>query len=236
MTMGELHLEGVTGGYIRGVDVVRGVTMRVQDGSVVSLLGANGAGKTTLLRLTAGTLPLRSGVVSFGSERLDRLPCPGRVRRGIVLVPQGHQLFMNLTVRENLLVGGWRDAAAKTRMADVFELFPALARLPSRQRAGSLSGGQRAMVAVARALMARPSALLLDEPSQGLAPSLRRQLFADLRRLACEQNIAVLVAEQDVVNVVPTSDYVVLLRRGEIYSHGPPADVSDTVIREAYFS
>jgi len=227
-----LVVDNVRGGYVRGVDAIRGVSLEVASGAVVSLLGVNGAGKSTLLRLIAGTMKLTAGGITFGGEAVGKLSAPARVARGITLVPQGQQLFPGMTVHENLQLGAYgrhRQAdRMKATMDIVTSLFPVLSERMS-QRCSSLSGGERAMVAVGRGLMSDPTLLLLDEPSAGLAPFARARLFGSIKELASTKGMTVLVAEQDVDNALAASSGVYVLQTGEVAAKGDPTAIGGDI-------
>jgi branched-chain amino acid transport system ATP-binding protein len=230
--MTALLVENVRGGYVRGVDAIRGVTLEVPSGAVVSLLGVNGAGKSTLLRLIAGTMKLTAGAITFGGEAVGKLSAPARVARGITLVPQGQQLFPGMTVHENLQLGAYGRHRKADRMKATMEMVTALFPVLSErmgQRCSSLSGGERAMVAVGRGLMSDPALLLLDEPSAGLAPSARARLFDSIKQLASSQGLTVLVAEQDVDNALAASSGVYVLQTGEVAAKGDPATIGGDI-------
>ncbi|MCS7275623.1 MAG: ABC transporter ATP-binding protein [Dehalococcoidia bacterium] len=193
-----LRLEGVTAAY-GPIVALRDVSLEVEAGSVVTILGANGAGKTSTLRVISGLLRPQAGVVEFEGVAIDRLSPDKIVRLGIVQVPEGRQLFSQLTVRENLELGAYlrRDRAGIRRdLERVFNYFPILAQR-QRQAAGSLSGGEQQMLAIGRALMARPRLLLLDEPSLGLAPLVTREIFSIIRAINQQEGITVLLVEQN---------------------------------------
>jgi len=192
-----LSLRGVVARYGESV-AVDGIDLDVQQGEVVSLLGPNGAGKTTTMGVIAGLVPCGGGTICYDGGDLLRLPPHRRVAAGIALCPEGRQVFPNLTVEENLLLGSFHRAARRERsrtLGEMFELFPILLER-RRQPAGLMSGGEQQMLAVARALMARPRLLLLDEPSLGLAPRIVVQLFDTLRRIAAS-SISILLVEQN---------------------------------------
>ncbi|HEY3067137.1 MAG TPA: ABC transporter ATP-binding protein [Methylomirabilota bacterium] len=212
--MSILQLTGVDVAY-GDLPALTGIDLVVESGETLSVVGANGAGKTTLLRTVSGLLRARRGEVRFEGERIDRLPCHRVVERGVVHVPEGRKVFSSLTVRENLELGSY-TRAAKARRADslerVFALFP---RLRERvvQAAGTLSGGEQQMLAIGRALMARPRLLMLDEPSLGLAPIVVAEIF----RIIAEINRAgttILLVEQN------TRQALALSRRGYVLENG----------------
>jgi len=184
--------------YYGRIHALKGISLKVEAGEIVSLIGANGAGKTTLLRAISGLVPAREGSISFEGKALARLKAEEIVRLGISHVPEGRRIFANMSVRENLNLGAYlrRDPKEVTESFErVFTLFP---RLKERlqQKAGTLSGGEQQMLAIGRALMARPRLLLLDEPSLGLAPLLVRQIFAILKDIN-EQGTTLLLVEQN---------------------------------------
>jgi len=177
---------------------VKGVSLEVNAGELVCLIGANGAGKSTTLKALAGIVPLASGSILFDGESLDAMPAHERVARGIALVPEGRGIFARLTVLENLELGAYlqKDARAVAQdLAYAFELFPRLAERRS-QIAGTMSGGEQQMLAIARALMSRPKLLLLDEPSMGLAPIMVQKIFEIIRRVA-GNGVTLLLVEQN---------------------------------------
>jgi ABC-type branched-subunit amino acid transport system ATPase component len=229
LSIDDLHV--TYGGAVRAV---RGVTLEVPPGAVVALLGSNGAGKTTLLRAISGTLALQrgrieSGRVCFGDTDLAGRDPAAIVRRGVVQVPEGRRIFGRLTVEENLRTGGmtYRDRAAKTRAFDrVYELFPLLKERQG-QRAVLLSGGEQQMLAIGRALMARPKLLLLDEPSLGLAPRVIGQIgevIAEINR----QGTSVLLVEQNATMALGVADRAYVLDVGRVSLSGSAAELART--------
>jgi len=193
-----LRLNHITAAY-GPIVALRDVSLEVEEGTVVTLLGANGAGKTSTLRVISGLLRPQAGTVEYQGMEIHRLSPDRIVRLGIVQVPEGRQLFTNLTVRENLELGAYlrRDRAGiRQDMERVFSYFPILAQR-QRQAAGSLSGGEQQMLAIGRALMARPKLLLLDEPSLGLAPMVTREIFQIVRTINQQEGITVLLVEQN---------------------------------------
>jgi branched-chain amino acid transport system ATP-binding protein len=211
-------------------------SLDVDEGEVVAVIGPNGAGKSTLVNTIAGLQRARAGTLRFGGADLGA-EAPHRVcRHGIALVPEGRRLFARMTVEENLEIGCYRPEARGLRGAGldrVYRLFPIL-RERRRQLAGALSGGQQQMVAIGRALMARPRLLLLDEPSLGLAPAVVDHLF-DILRVIHAEGVAVLLVEQNVVRALDLADRAYVLEEGRVVAAGLPATLrEERRIREAY--
>ncbi len=215
-----LEIRGLSAAY-GDVPVLHDVTLRVGQGEIVSLVGANGAGKTTTLRAVSGLLPALSGEVRFEGERLTGLPPSRIVARGVAHVPEGRQLFTNMTVRENLEMGAYLPRAraeAAATLAWVTGLFPRLAERAG-QLAGTLSGGEQQMLAIGRALMSRPRLLILDEPSLGLAPLMVRAIFDAVARIARE-GTTVLLVEQNLAQSLRLSHRGYVLETGRIVLSG----------------
>jgi branched-chain amino acid transport system ATP-binding protein len=209
-----LKVDGLTTEYgpVRAVD---GVSFDVEAGTVTAVLGANGAGKTSLLRTICGLERPSAGTVSFDGTEITRMSVEDIVRRGLAHVPEGRGVITELTVEENLRLGGlWRGREA-TPLKELYEMFPRLQERCS-QPASRLSGGERQMLSIARALAARPQALLLDEPSLGLAPLLVAQIMALVRRLADTLGLAVLLVEQNARSALSISDHGVVLNLGRV--------------------
>ncbi len=230
-----LEIQGLTVGYGAG-PVLKGVGLQVPDGQLVALLGANGAGKTTLLRAVSGLLPT-AGSVRLRGQDLRGVSPEARVRHGLAHVPEGRGVIAELTVEENLRLGGlWRHdrAALKARIAQEYERFEPLAR---RRRAygHQLSGGERQMLALARALVAEPDVLLLDEPSLGLAPLVVHSIMQTLRALCDSTGLTVLLAEQNAAGALSIADRGVVLHLGEVRTDGPADEIAqDAALRHAY--
>jgi len=230
-----LRLEGVEVAY-DGMVAVRGVSITVEPGELVALIGSNGAGKTTTLRAIGGLLRPRGGTIEFDGARIDGLASAEVVARGIAHVPEGRQLFPSMTVFENLELGA-RTPGARARRSEtlhtVFDLFPRLAER-RRQLAGSLSGGEQQMCAIGRALMARPRLLMLDEPSLGLAPVMVGAIFDNLARIN-RDGTAVLLVEQNVLQALRLSHRAYVLENGTIALEGPRDRLlADEGIKRAY--
>jgi branched-chain amino acid transport system ATP-binding protein len=200
--------------------VLRGVSLRVEAGEAVAILGRNGAGKTTLIRTIVGFTPPRAGRVRIGDEAVQGAPAHETARRGVGLVPQGRRIFAPLSVLENLLLGA-RPVANGWTLERVYAAFPRL-RERAGQGGGTLSGGEQQMLAVARALMTNPRLLLLDEPSEGLAPIVVREIGRALVRLKGE-GLSILLVEQNVPLALKVADRVYVMSKGEIVYHGSPA-------------
>ena len=228
-----LVVEDLTTDYgpVRAVDHV---SLRVPPGSVTAVLGANGAGKTTLLRTISGLVRPSAGHVMFDGQAITRLPVERIVRRGISQVPEGRGVITELTVHENLRLGGlWRGREAAP-LTEIYELFPRL-RERSGQPAASLSGGERQMLSIGRALVARPRALLLDEPSLGLAPLVVAQIMALVRRLADSLDLGVLLVEQNARSALSIAERGVVLNLGRVVADLPASELAaDERLRHAY--
>jgi branched-chain amino acid transport system ATP-binding protein len=227
-----LVVGNVTAGYGRST-VLRDVTLTVPAGSVVALLGPNGAGKTTLLRVAAGLLRPTSGSVAVGGADVTRRTPHERARAGLCLVPEGRGIFPHLTVRENLVLGipPWRGDGD---LSPALDAFPAL-RIRLRQAAGTMSGGQQQMLALARCYLANPTVVLLDEVSMGLAPRIIDEIFESLRGLV-GAGVSLLLVEQYVGRALDLADQVYLLSRGSVTFSGPSADLDEAQIMRGYLS
>ncbi len=215
-----LVVSEVTAGY-GPILALRGISLEVWEGEGVALLGANGAGKTSTLRLIAGLLPPLAGALLFEGRPIHTLSPEERVALGIVLVPEGRGIFPELTVRENLLLGAWRRRGRREVQRDLEEIFQRFPLLRDRQaqQAGTLSGGEQQLLAIARALMARPRFLLLDEPSLGLAPRMAQQIFEILRAIH-QAGTTMVIAEQNVHLALSLAHRAYVLQNGEIRLHG----------------
>lgn len=217
------------------IEALHGVDLEVSAGEIVVVVGANGAGKTTLLRCLSGIQPVQGGEIVFRGERFDTLPAHRRVARGLAQSPEGRQVFTNLSVEENLRLGAYLYADDKVEkdMEDAFAMFPVL-RQKRNLSAGGLSGGQQQMLAIARALMSRPSCLLLDEPSMGLAPILVSQIFEVVQGLR-KLDVTVLLVEQNAFGALSIADRGYVMETGRIVFEGPSRQlIEDPRIREAY--
>ena len=230
-----LQVEALEAGYGE-VQVLWGVSLNAARGHLTSIVGANGAGKTTMLRAVAGTISPWKGRVVFEGEDVTRLSTHEKSARGFALVPEGRQLFSKMTVGENLELGAFSKRAARKyaqRLDEVFTLFPRLAER-QRQIAGTLSGGEQQMVAIARGLMSDPDILIIDELSLGLAPVVVYQLFQTLKKLK-SAGLTILLVEQNVHLALAVSDYAYVIAEGRLFTEGEPAKLSSMPeIRKAY--
>ncbi len=219
------------------LDVLRGISLDAAEGRITCLLGPNGAGKTTTLFTIAGILSARSGSVLLNGEDLTRLPAPKVVSRGIALVPENRLVFPRMNVEENLRAGAYaRRASAAEIAADIADLYRRFPRLEARrdQFAGTLSGGEQQMLAIARGLMARPRILLMDEPSVGLAPLIVDEIFRIIQELNAE-GVTILLVEQNARMALTVAHKFYLIEGGEITFSGSPGELEeDEVIRRAY--
>ncbi len=223
--MAKLEVRDLRGGY-GDVPVLKGVSLEVRDREVVALVGANGAGKSTLLRTVSGLLRPTRGEIHFQGERIDHAPAHHVVELGFVQVPEGKQLFPQMTVEENLLIGSMCPRARGDRrksLQEVYALFAEIADKRARQ-AGSLSGGEQQMVAVGRALMAKPAILAMDEPSLGLAPVVVERLFATLQQIR-ETGLTLLLIEQNVQQVLEMADRGYVMENGHIVLEGTGSEL-----------
>jgi branched-chain amino acid transport system ATP-binding protein len=225
LELGEVH-----SGYGR-LEVLHGVDLAVAEGEFVALLGPNGAGKTTLIRTILGSCSVGAGVVAFDRVDITRLPVDRRARLRIACSPEGRRIWPTMTVRENLLLGAWslewktREAEARRALEQVLEIFPRLRERLTRP-AGILSGGEAQMVAIGRALMAKPRLLLIDEPSIGLAPIAVEAVATVLRRLRDERFCAILLVEQQTQVALSLADRAYILSQGMIQAEGPAAEIA----------
>jgi branched-chain amino acid transport system ATP-binding protein len=228
-----LKVSGLSAGY-DGLTVVHGVDLSVESGSLTVLVGANGAGKTTLLKAIAGVIA-NDGAVAFDGEDITRASVSDRVAKGLALVPEGRHLFPDMTVEENIELGGFRVARGERRRGidKVMQLFPRLAER-RRQFAGTMSGGEQQMLAIGRALVSQPRLLMLDEPSLGLAPKIIAELFKIVRDINAS-GTSVLLVEQNVRQAMRIATYSYVLERGSIAAEGSGQRLlqSDT-IRQSY--
>ncbi|MEJ2887198.1 ABC transporter ATP-binding protein [Actinomycetospora sp. OC33-EN06] len=232
-----LELDDVNVAYGR-IQALRGITLRVEEGQIVALIGANGAGKTTTMKAISGILGLQSGAMRFDGEDLTRVRADLRVVRGICQVPEGRGIFPGMTVAENIDMGAYvrKDRRSPEFAADlerVYELFPRLSERRA-QTGGTLSGGEQQMLAIGRALMSRPRLLLLDEPSMGLAPQFIAQIFRVIEEIN-SQGTTVLLVEQNATQALGLAHEAYVLETGEVTRSGTGAELlADPTIQDAY--
>jgi branched-chain amino acid transport system ATP-binding protein len=230
-----LQVEGLAFAYA-GAVAVRDVAFTVGEGEVVALVGANGAGKSTSVKCVAGALRPARGRIAFAGEDLTGRPVHDVVERGITLVPEGRLVFPQMTIADNLLVGGWAARARaerERRIEEVFGIFPRLAERRA-QFAGSLSGGEQQMLAIARGLMSGPRLLILDEPSLGLMPRLVRELFKLIASLR-DRGVSILIVEQNVHQTLKIADRAYVLEKGGVALSGTGAElIGNPYVREAF--
>ncbi|RME49732.1 MAG: ABC transporter ATP-binding protein [Caldilineae bacterium] len=233
--MVNLEIRNVSSGYGE-VQILWDVSLKLEKGKLTSLVGSNGVGKTTLLRTTVGLVKPWRGSILFNGEDVTRLPPHAKAARGIVLVPEGRQLFTDMSVYENLEMGAFTKRAKANfhkNLERVYDMFPRLQERAS-QKAGTLSGGEQQMVAVGRGLMAEPEVLMIDELSLGLAPFLVLELFQILQRLK-KQGLTMLLVEQNVQMALAISDYAYVLAKGQVELEGPSRQVArNEQVRQAY--
>ncbi len=231
-----LKVNELESGY-GSMQVLWGPSLEVKAGSITSLLGPNGVGKTTLLRTIFGSIEPWGGKITYEGEEITHLPTHKKVDLGIVLVPEGRHLFSGMSVHENLIMGAYLKRALRymdESLELVYSLFPIL-KERSKQRSGSLSGGEQQMLTIARALMTRPKLIMLDEPSQGLAPKLVGEVFETVQKLKSDIGLTILLVEQNVEASLNASDYVYVMHEGTIKAEGRAEEIKRSQdIREAY--
>jgi branched-chain amino acid transport system ATP-binding protein len=233
---GRLEIDNVTTAYDRA-DVLDGVSLTVAAGKITCLLGANGSGKTTLIRSILGLTPPRAGRILFDGAVITALPTHKVVATGIACIPEGRKVFPKLTAEENLRLGAYQEpseSVTEERLAEIYRLFPRLAERRT-QLAGTMSGGEQAMVSIGRGLMRAPKLLLIDEPSLGLSPLLVKENFKIIRGINA-RGITVFLVEQNVHQTLTIADYGYVLSKGRVVAQGTPAELADTKeVHEAYF-
>ncbi len=231
-----LSLNNVKSRYGR-IEALHGVSLEVDEGEVVAVIGANGAGKTTMMRSISGVQPTSDGTILFDGKPLDKVPAHKRINLGIAQVPEGRHIFGPLSVEDNLLIGGWSltstERADPSRLGWAYDTFPIL-KEKRHLPAGSLSGGQQQMLAIGRAMMVRPRLILLDEPSMGLSPLLVQQIFDTLRELK-KQGITILLVEQNANAALAFVDRAYVMETGNVIIEGTAKEISaNPKVREAY--
>jgi branched-chain amino acid transport system ATP-binding protein len=230
-----LSTRALVAGYERDLPIVRGVDFSVGEGELVVVLGPNGAGKSTLVKAIAGLVPIHSGSASLGSRDITTVPAHEKVRHGLAFVPQTENIFATLSIEDNLQLAA--DILAKERRKPridaLYAMFPDLAARPSL-KAGQLSGGQRQMLAVARALIVEPSVLILDEPSAGLSPKIVGEVFSRLKEIN-EAGVTVVLVEQNVKAALAIANRAIILVEGQVRHEGPAATLADDpIVAELY--
>ena len=231
-----LKVENLESGY-GPMQVLWQPNLEVKRGSITSLLGPNGVGKTTILRTILGSIMPWGGKITYEEQDVTRLPTHKKVDMGIALVPEGRHLFVSMSTHENLTMGAYPKEAAKhmdESLELVYSLFPIL-KERAKQRSGSLSGGEQQMLTIARALMIKPKLIMLDEPSQGLAPKLAIEVFDTIEKMRAEIGLTILLVEQNVEASLEMSDYVYVMHEGRIKAKGSAEEIKGSHdIREAY--
>ena len=217
--------------YYGGSHILRGVSLEARLGKVTVLLGRNGVGKTTLLKSLMGLVPIRSGSIEFNGRSIEKATSYERARAGIGFVPQGREIFARLTVEDNLLMGLAYKSASTPIPAELFELFPVLRQMISR-RGGDLSGGQQQQLAIARALAAKPRLLILDEPTEGIQPSIIKDIGRVIRMLADRGDMAIVLCEQYYDFAQELADDYMVMQRGEVIARGPGSEMASKGIRQ----
>jgi urea transport system ATP-binding protein len=217
--------------YYGGSHILRSISLQAQLGKVTVLLGRNGVGKTTLLKSLMGLVPIRSGSIEFDGKPIEKATSYERARAGIGFVPQGREIFARLTVEDNLLMGLAYKSASTPIPAELFELFPVLKQMISR-RGGDLSGGQQQQLAIARALAAKPKLLILDEPTEGIQPSIIKDIGRVIRMLADRGDMAIVLCEQYYDFAEELADDYLVMQRGEVIASGPGSEMQSKGIRQ----
>ena len=232
-----LDIKGVTTAYDKA-DVLEDVTLTIKPGRITCLLGSNGSGKSTLIRSILGLTTPRAGQIVFDGANITGLPTHKVIAAGIACIPEGRKVFPKLTVEDNLRLGAYQetsDAVTHERMAEIYRLFPRLAER-REQLAGTMSGGEQAMVSIGRGLMRAPKLLLIDEPSLGLSPLLVKENFNIIRQIN-ERGITVFLVEQNMHQTLAISHFGYVLSKGRVVAAGTPAELADRQeVRDAYFA
>jgi len=230
-----LSTRALVAGYERDLPIVRGVDLDVKQGELLVVLGPNGAGKSTFVKAIAGLVPIHSGATALGSLDITTVPAHEKIRHGLAFVPQTENIFGTMSINDNLLLAANilpKEKRAR-RIAELYAMFPDLGSRPSL-RAGQLSGGQRQMLAVARALIVEPSVLILDEPSAGLSPKIVSEVFARLKQIN-ETGVTIVLVEQNVKAALAIADRAVILVEGRLRHEGPAATLADDpIVAELY--
>lgn len=234
--MSLISINNINVGY-GDIQVLFDVSLNVNEGEVLSIVGANGAGKSTLLKTISGLLKPTSGQITFGGKKIDSCPADEIVDMGLVHVPEGRRLFSLMTVFENLELGAYSKHARTNfdnNLKEVHDLFPRLLERES-QMAGTLSGGEQQMVAIGRGIMASPKVMMLDEPSLGLAPVLKKDIFVAIKKIAVEYGVTIVLVEQDLMNSLAISDRAYVMEQGQVVLEGTSEKLlKDPHVKEAY--
>jgi branched-chain amino acid transport system ATP-binding protein len=221
--------------YYGAIEALRGVSLTVEEGEAVTIIGSNGAGKSTTLRSISGLTPATTGTITFRGQNITRVPAHEIVEHGIALAPEGRHCFARMSVRENLDMGAYRrrDSGVGGDLEHVFDLFPRL-KERERQKAGTMSGGEQQMLAIGRALMARPKLLMLDEPSMGIAPILVQRIYETIAEIN-QQGVAILLVEQNANYALDVSKRGYVLETGEVALTNQSAELrNDPAVQRAY--
>ena len=230
-----LSTQALVAGYEPGLPIVRGVDFSIRSGELVIVLGPNGAGKSTFVKAIAGLVPIHAGATMLGDFDITAVPTHEKIRHGLAFVPQTENIFATMSIHDNLLLAAnvLPKEKRSRRVADLYAMFPDLAARPSL-RAGQLSGGQRQMLAVARALIVEPSVLILDEPSAGLSPKIVQEVFAQLKAIN-ETGVTIILVEQNVKAALAIADRAAILVEGQLRHEGPAATLAeDPIVAELY--
>ncbi len=231
-----MTIEGVTTAYDKA-DVLNGVTLTIEPGRITCLLGSNGSGKTTLIRSILGLTPPRAGQITFDGQDITRLPTHKVIAAGVACIPEGRKVFPKFTVEENLRLGAYQegsDSVTRERIDEIYALFPRLAERRA-QLAGTMSGGEQAMVSIGRGLMRAPKLLLIDEPSLGLSPRLVQENFRIIKDINA-RGITVFLVEQNVHQTLAIAHHGYVLSKGRVVASGTPEELAGREeVREAYF-
>ena len=227
-----LEIRGLRATY-GPVPVLHGIELDVEEGELVGVLGHNGMGKTTLLRAIMGFVNVSGGSIRFEGREIQRLPTWRRAKLGMALVPQGREIFPNLTVLENMLVGVPRGEEPGARIEEILGYFPRLRELLDR-RGGALSGGEQQLLALARCLCARPSMILLDEPTEGIQPSIIQEIAAVMGELRAQQKLTIVLVEQNLDFIAALAERVLILQKGEITRQVDSRDLGNAEMMSAY--
>ena len=231
-----MQIEGVTTAYDKA-DVLNGVTLTIEPGRITCLLGSNGSGKTTLIRSILGLTPARAGRITFDGADITALPTHKVIAAGVACIPEGRKVFPKFTVEENLRLGAYQEDSenvTRERVTEIYGIFPRLAER-RKQLAGTMSGGEQAMVSIGRGLMRAPKLLLIDEPSLGLSPRLVQENFKIVRQIN-ERGITVFLVEQNVHQTLAIAHYGYVLSKGRVVASGTPQELAGRdEVREAYF-